>query len=64
LAILPFRSNHGPGDERGCHGRESDEAKTLVNLEHFRALVELGLELGVGLRLLGREAEIGERGLL
>ena len=64
LAVAAFGLGHGPGDERGGHGREGDEAETLMNLEHLSALVELGLELGVALGLLRGETEIGERGLL
>lgn len=61
LAVVTFGFGHGARDERDGHGRESDKAEALVNLEHLGSLIEFGLEMRVSLRLLRSETEVGER---
>lgn len=51
------------GEEGGGHGRQGDDAESLVDLEVVRPLVEPLLQLRIGLSLLRGESEIAERGL-
>src|SRR5579859_2106038 len=52
---------HGTGDDGGGHGDGRDQAQALMDLEHVCALVEYGLQLGIGFSLLWSEAKIAER---
>lgn len=59
--VLPAGSERG--HDSSDEGDGGDQSQLLMNFEHVSAFIEQRLFLGVALRLLRGEAEIGERGL-
>ena len=58
---VPIRNRSSSADARGKDGDGIDQAKSLMDLQHVGAAVEPSLGVGIGLGLVGGEAEVGER---